>query len=299
MSDLVDYSQDKIDLIKNTICKGATDDDLNLFLYTAKRLGLDPLARQIYSVGRWDKKAGKEIRSIQISVDGFRVIAERTGEYQGQTEPQWCGQDGIWKNVWTSELYPYAARIGVYRKGFQMPLYAVAKWDSYVQKFYDKNKNEWVVSPMWAKMPDLMISKVAECLALRKAFPADLSGVYSTEEMAQERDLEPQESEQLRAAIESKPKTEVLPPKKEVIVSAAYDSVINGIDKNVIKETLDNYKIPFGKWTGRHLRQFKVEDLNNYKQWILDAAKKDNKDLKPPVSEFINMVDLLNHEQAQ
>lgn len=164
----IKYSPEQIQLIKRQIARDCTNDELCLFLYQCQRTGLDALNRQIYAI----KRGGK--MTIQTSIDGYRLIAERSGKYEGQTPVMWCGPDAQWVDVWLSNQAPMAARVGVYRAGFREAVYAVAKWSEYALQ-----------SPMWTRMGGLMLGKCAEALALRKAFPQELSGLYSAEEMQQ------------------------------------------------------------------------------------------------------------------
>jgi phage recombination protein Bet len=161
------WTPDQVQLISSTIAPGCTNDELRLFAYACQRTGLDPFSKQIYAI----KRGGK--MTIQAGIDGLRAIAERTGQLDG-SQTEWCGEEGDWRDVWLAAKPPAAAKTTIWRKGSQHPFVGVAR-------FADYNAGQG----LWSKMPAAMIAKCSEALALRKAFPADMSGVYTTDEMDQ------------------------------------------------------------------------------------------------------------------
>lgn len=173
-------TREQLDLLKRTIAKGTTDDEFKLFLEVCHRRKVDYFSKLIYPVKRWDSKENAMVMALQSSIDYFRLTAERSGNYAGQVGPYWCGDDGVWVEVWLKKEPPRAARVGVLRSDFKEPLFAIALWDSYVQK----NK-QGQPTKFWADMGVLMLGKCAEALAIRRAFPEDLAGLYTAEEMAQ------------------------------------------------------------------------------------------------------------------
>lgn len=149
--------------------------ELALFAEQCVRTGLDPMAKQIYGIFRHNKMTAREEMTIQVGIDGLRALAERTGRYAGSAAYEFCGPDKVWTDVWLESQKPVAAKALVRKVigGTVIETEAVALWSE-----YGATKN------VWASKPAHMLGKCAEALALRKAFPADMSGLYTDDEMA-------------------------------------------------------------------------------------------------------------------
>ena len=174
--DQTEFNQQQVATLQQLGVATANRGDLAVFFHQAVRTGLDPFARQIYMIERQGKQ------TIQTGIDGFRLIArrtvERTGEALGYEDTLWCGEDGVWTDVWLKREAPAAAKVTVIRGGERFS--AVALYQEYVATKRDGSPNQ-----MWSTKGALMLAKCAEALALRKAFPQDLSGLYTSDEMQQ------------------------------------------------------------------------------------------------------------------
>ncbi len=169
-------------LRQSGISDQVTAAELSGFLHLCQRTQLDPFSRQIYLIGRYDRRAGREVFTPQTAIDGYRVVAHRviaaSGETFGYEDTLWCDASGRWCDAWLAEEPPAAAKVTVLRNGQRFS--AVALFREYVQTGKEGKR-----LGLWGKMPAGQVAKCAEALALRKAFPHDLAGVYTAEEMAQ------------------------------------------------------------------------------------------------------------------
>lgn len=197
--DQTEFTPQQMTALESLGVQDAMPAEVAMFFDQCQRTGLSPWARQIYMIGRWDSRLRRNKYQVQVSIDGLRLVAERTKEYQGQTAPEWCGPDGQWRDVWLEQQPPAAARVGVWRENFREPTYGVARLAGYMPK-----KRDGAPSGLWATMPDVMIAKVAEALALRKAFPMELSGLYTGDEM--------QQADQPRHEAQERPQQTEEPP---------------------------------------------------------------------------------------
>lgn len=156
--------------------------ELSAFLHVCQRRALDPFTKQIYLIGRWDSQKGRKVYTHQTSIDGFRLIARRAADRSGvdyaYEDTIWYAEDGKTFEAWLWNTPPAAAKVVVVRNGNRYD--AVARFGAYAQ-----TNKRGELSGQWRSMPDVMIAKCAEALALRKAFPEDLGGLYTFDEMAQ------------------------------------------------------------------------------------------------------------------
>lgn len=231
---------EQIETLKSTVAKDCTDTDLNLFLYVCARTGLDPFMKQIYAICRKNKQRDgsyKYVMTIQTSIDGFRLISERTGKYSPGREPSYT-YDAQGKLTYATAYIKKQTADGSWHE-----VAATAFWAEYVQLDYNKNP-----TPFWQKMPHGQLAKCAEALAHRKAFPGDFNQVYSHEEMEQAKNDNKDIVQE--AQVEKIPEAEPIR--------------ITQIDPNMLEDYLDK------NWASdkEKFREF-MHEMMNIKGWDL------------------------------
>lgn len=181
------FTQRQLAALTQIGVQDATPADLAVFLHQCQRTGLDPFAKQIYMIARRSKDSrGNYVmkQTIQTGIDGFRLIARRVAdrnhEKLEEQDVLWCGDDGEWHDVWLKKVPPTAAKATIIRGDSKFS--AVALFSEYCPTRLDRGSGQQVPTGVWGTKPALMIAKCAEALALRKAFPQDLSGVYTSDE---------------------------------------------------------------------------------------------------------------------
>lgn len=194
------FNESQLAILRQLGVEDATQGDLDLFFHYCRTTGLDPFRKQIYMIGRntklteWVEQNGRREKverwvtkyTIQTGIDGYRRNGREAAKALGDTlrfeGPFWCGDDGEWRDVWTSKSAPFAAKFVIYRN--DEPFVGVAHFDEFVQTnnvYEGSGRDRRVVgeepNSMWRKMPRNQIAKCAEALAWRRAYPDDFSGL--------------------------------------------------------------------------------------------------------------------------
>lgn len=206
------WTSEQMQIIKSMYAKDLNDNEFLAYAMICKRVNLDPLAKQIYAIKRGN------LLTIQTSIDGYRLIAERTGKYAPGKDTEYFyddeGQllgaksyvkkqtpDGVWHE------FSSTAMLGEYKGS----------------------------GPIWSRMPHVMIEKCAEARALRKAFPAELCSLYTHDEMQQADVLTNAETQNMRF--------EVCIPKKISKEQRQQIHKAANQDLTILKAIVDKYKV--------------------------------------------------------
>lgn len=167
-----------VNMLRDVYFRGCDELEMEFCLENCRHLGLDPIAKEIWFVKIWDRELKREVVTPIIGIAGLRKAAHRTGQYGGPRDPQWCGLDGVWRDVWLEDGPPAAARVSVWREGFQEPVSGVVTYTSAVQTTKDGAPRA-----KWRTAPAEMLAKCAEALAIRRAFSLEVSSSVKVHEV--------------------------------------------------------------------------------------------------------------------
>jgi phage recombination protein Bet len=203
-----DYTGAQLALVRRTVAKDCNDDEFNLFVEAARRIGLDPFRKQIYALVHNKNKPDKRQLTIITGIDGFRSVAARNGDYRPDSDEPYIEYDDARKDPATNPLGIVKAVVKCWkrddRSGEWYAVAGTAYWDEFAPV-----EEEWgsdgeggrrptgrkKLRGNWPNMARVMIAKCAEAQALRKGWPEDLSGVYAPEEMSRAEVIEATASE--------------------------------------------------------------------------------------------------------
>ena len=157
------WDVDMVETVKQTVCRGATDAQLKIFIEVCKATGLNPFLKEIWFVPNVGVMAGR---------DGYLRIANDHPMFDGMSTTVERDSDGI----------PIKATCSVWRKDRAHPITCEA--------FYNEYKKN---SQVWTTYKSAMISKVAEVLALKRSF--SINGIVTEEEIGEQK-LQAQDAQQ-------------------------------------------------------------------------------------------------------
>jgi phage recombination protein Bet len=225
----VKWTPGEIAILKEAILDSqASNAELALFSKICEATGLNPFAKQIYGIRRKGKI------TFQCSIDGYRLIADRTGQYAGNDDPLYDEGLSLYQHLISGRGHPLVATVSVWKVvgGVRCNFTASASWNQYAQLFFDKSTNSQKLSETWQKMPHLMLSKCAESLALRKAFPNELSSLRTSDEMqsADQEDTNFAPTPTVNLAASQTPHPKLSPPEQDAAVRSAVENAIKNLN---------------------------------------------------------------------
>ena len=276
--------QELKDIFMRTVFNGLTEEEAIVAYRLARRRNLDVEARQIFFVPYVDKQGRRTVVS-QTSIDGLRLIALKTGKYGGSVNPRLTIKDknGVKLVIPHEEYDPgetdqiISGTIAVINTDFPQPQSATALFKSYC-KTYNGNP-----TGLWATMPDVMILKCAESLALRRAFPQDLTGIYTSDEMEQARN-EAAFNTHTSGAPTNRPSLKNYKPKSSARAPSLTQAHVDDARAETAQEAAPQPVTVeiHGEDGENESRKQTISDLVNY---LPDGLRKMNPDIDPDVFE--------------
>jgi phage recombination protein Bet len=256
-------SSSDLSVLKNSKFKGFTDPEISYARSVCAHLQLNPLLNQIHFVKRKNHADGTYSVTVQVGIDGFRLAAERTSKYAGSDDPVFEYRPND-----TQRKQPAKATVTVYKviDGVRCPFTASARWEEYYP-------GDGKMGAMWRKMPHGQLGKCAEALALRKAFPAELSALRTDEEMAQSEREVVSKASQLNARGTAA-------PTEAVIEEAEFSEAPS--EGPPPTEGLGEFVCQVGKkFKGKKLKEISLDDLSSFVSWI-----REQDDASPALTTF-------------